>query len=304
MMVNIGPVIRRDDLPHSVSPGRTATVQVTVDPPLDGGAIAFEVVADSPDSGSATIVGNPQLSEGGFIEIRGDQQTAPGDANELRIRALLDGEQIAESPPFSVCAHPTAVSYEYLGEVDDDLHRFGIRLTVIVDSDSGNNLDLDEVEEKEIVSEDHGHSDSLIGLPPDSPEQDKKFHRALHVPPDRHTAGRITTRSRDHHRLHGVDGSWSNDQLDVFLCKRCGSNPDGSLILHSGYRLTRTIFTEDGQLKVRFLKVQYPTALGDLHAEPGPTPAIQRVVDAPTLEGPIPPIDTGPGEDVLEEWLL
>jgi hypothetical protein len=128
-------------------------------------------------------------------------------------------------------------------------------------------------------------------VPAELPEQDRDFHSARHVPPDRHTTGRITTHAKDHHRLRGAEGSWSNDQLDVFRCKRCGSNTEGVLIPQSGYRLTRTIFTEAGQLKVQFRKDQFATVVSGLSAEPGLTPRIERVVVAPALTAPLPPID-------------
>lgn len=69
--MNIGPVVRAAHLPNSVAPNRTATVQVTIDPPLDGQHVTFEVIAESNDSGTATVVGNPQFSASGEIEVRG-----------------------------------------------------------------------------------------------------------------------------------------------------------------------------------------------------------------------------------------
>lgn len=289
--MEIGRVVRAAGLPDSISPGRTATVEVTIEPPLVGQYVTFEIVSLSENSGSATIADVPQLSATGTIEIRGGDQSSPGDGNELKIVANLDGEPIAESPPFKVCAHPVAVAYEYIGEFGDDPNRYGILLNVTIVSDSQNNADLDLVLEKEIVSADFGHSDLLHDCAPELPEQDQTFHPAIAaVFTDKHTVGRVTTRAKDHHRLHGQQGSWCNDQLDVFVCQRCGIAEPGILIPKSGYRLTRTIFTQDGQLKVAFLKEPFATAIEGIQAEPGPSPSIEQVVDALPLLEPLPPL--------------
>src|SRR5207248_3188695 len=120
--------------------------------------------------------------------------------------------------------------------------RYGILLGVTIVSDSGNNAHLDEVLEKEIVSPDFGRSPLLQGIAAEVPDQDQDFHPALAaVFTDKHTVGRISTRAKDQYRLHGGQGSWSNDQLDVFVCRRCGIGNPGVVIPRSGYRLTRTI---------------------------------------------------------------
>ena len=291
--MEIGPVVRGTGLPNSISPGGTATVEITIEPPLAGQYVTFEIVPLTENSGSATIVDDPQLSATGTIEIRGGDQSSPGDGNGLKIVAKLDGEPIAESPTFKVCAHPVAVAYDYQGEFEGDPNRYGILLKVTILSDSQNDADLDLVlEKKEIVSADFGHSPLLQGVAAELPEQDEEFHPAIAaVFTDKHTVGRITTRAKDHHRLHGQHGSWCNDQLDVFVCQRCGIGEPGILIPKSGYRLTRTIFTQEGQLKAGFRKEPFATAVEGIQAEPGPSPIIDHTLNALPLLSTLPPFD-------------
>jgi len=160
--MNIGPVIREGHLPNSIRPDGKVTVQVTVNPPLDGQHVTFAVVAESDNSGTATVVGNPKLSSDGVIEIHGGLQTTPGHAGELRIRASLDGVTVGEAPPFSVCAHPEAVGYGLLGPATIHL-AVGMRVSVTVLSDSGDTSHLNEVVEKEMVSVAGDHTVSLAG---------------------------------------------------------------------------------------------------------------------------------------------
>ncbi|WP_143392804.1 hypothetical protein [Fimbriiglobus ruber] len=287
--MEIGPVERRQTFPHSVSPGGTAIVQVTIGPPLDGQHATFEIVGESANNGSATIVGNPTLSASGTIEILGGQQTAPGHGGGLVIRGLVNGNAVASSLPFSVCAHPDAIEYAYVGDINDDPHRVGIRLTVTAVSDSGNNAHLSEVREREIVSENFGHSPALQGAPAAKPDQDKEYHYATAIPDDRHTAGRTQAHALNHHRLHGQPGSWFNDQVDVFTCPRCGLTVP-KVIRGSGYRLRRTIQVVGGQLQVAFFKEPHPALVEGHQAQPGPAPQINQAVDVPPLNGPIPPL--------------
>ena len=285
--MNIGPVVRGAHLPNSVPPDGTATVQVTIDPPLDGQHVTFAVAADSNESGTATVVGNPQLSSSGEIEVCGGQQTTPEHAGGLRIRAFLNGEPVGESPPFSVCAHPEAVEYGIVGPAAIPL-AVGMCVSVTVLSDSGDTAQLNEVMEKELVSAACDHTASLGGVPKGRFNQNVNFKPAHTVPPDNHTVPVAQALILDRDRLHGASGSWSNDQLDIFRCRRCGMTHPAP-IRRSGYRIIRTVFTEGGQLRVTVRKEPRNVTVDDIPAAAGPSAVMEMTLPVPPYPYALPP---------------
>jgi hypothetical protein len=83
--------------------------------------------------------------------------------------------------------------------------------------------------------------------------------------------------------------------LDVFTCRRCGIEKPGVLIRCSGHQLTRTIFTYNGQLIVKFRKEPRLVKVGNLTADPGLGEIIERDVAVPPLAAPLPPVEKREG---------
>ncbi len=284
--MKIEPVVRGAELPSSVSPGKRAAVQVTINPALTGEPVTFEVVSASSESGTATIVGDPQLYASGVIEVQAGEQTVPGHAEGLRIRAIQNGQPIAESSPFSVCAHPEALEYGFLGPAQVPL-AIGMRVSVSVVSDSGDTAHLNEVVEKELVSDACDHSANLGGVPKGRPNQNVEFKPADTVPPDSHTIPVAQALLLDRDRLHGASGSWANDQLDLFQCRRCGMKHPAP-IHRSGYRITRTVYTEKGQLRATVRKEPRDVAIDNITAAAGPSEVIELTLQVPPYPHALP----------------
>lgn len=162
--VNIGDVVRAEGLPNSVSPGKTATVFISINPSftIPGHNISLDVINCNVSNGIAAISGNAILTNSGKITIIGVGQTSPGSAGQIKIRARLDGvTQCAISNGFSICAH---------------LNNFEVKeftpqgSTLIVDyswkSDSGNLKDLDAGRVVEIVTYDSSANPYFPQSPP------------------------------------------------------------------------------------------------------------------------------------------
>lgn len=139
-------------LPPSIPPGRSYSVDVWVGPPLSGDQrIDLEVTGVNGLNGGA-IVRPSQISRSQSVSVLGFAQTEPRHAGNLRIQASLGGKTLAVSNGFSICAHPSGVSFVKKGELDDGSH-VGMEVTVLLESDSGSTSHLDQARWTELAEE-------------------------------------------------------------------------------------------------------------------------------------------------------
>jgi len=182
-------------LPSSIPFNRDTIVQVQIQPSLVGtpDMVVFSISGNSASNGDVVVVAGGQLQASGMVTIRGTAQTQPGSSGNLQLVARLKGQQLAASPGFSVCAHPCGVAngphhvpYQINpGSIADGV--VGMEVKIVIISDSGNIADLDEVAEREIVSDTHSRSPSMNGFPKGAIKVQKKLQPVLHVDLDWHT---------------------------------------------------------------------------------------------------------------------
>lgn len=288
MNVVFGGISRGVVLPPSIRFRRETTVAVTIhrDPGDGPGDVHFEVVNGSAAHGEASITQGQTLAQSGQVTVRGDRQTTPGGSGQLRIRATFQGNQVGQSVGFSVCAHPCGMENGPQHQPIDAAHPesgpgLGMKVWMRVESDSGQTADLDAVEEREQVSGNINYSGALTKAPP--PPKPSGYQPAANVEPDRHRLRIDVTNALDQAQLHGQQGGWSNDQLDVLICPRCGiTEQHPAPIRNSGYRVTRTILT-DGQnrLKLRVTKQAMQCTVGVFTSAAGPSPPLQVELEVP-----------------------
>ena len=129
-----------------VPPTKTRNVLVTVTPSLPGGAtpLFLDVIRTAGTSGSATV--SPTFTYSTTtVTVTGGTQTSLGNANNLRLRAMLcPGSCVCDYEDFSVCAHPMdfrSTTYVELDPVAGDY--YGLAGYYKWDGDSGSQSDLD-----------------------------------------------------------------------------------------------------------------------------------------------------------------
>ena len=279
---------RGEGLAPSLPYRQTTPIAVTIErEPSDAqDAVLFEVVGSSALNGTAAIVEPDQLLETGVIEVSGDAQTEPGSSGHLFIRAVLDGDPIATSDGFSVCAHPTSVEngpqFETitLEHAESDGSMIGLKVWIRLPSDSGVDGDLSSVQEMEVVADAHDFTGAATKAPKSS---NSKWQLAHQVQPDRHRMRADVMNVADQTQLHGANGGWSNDQLDVFYCPRCGmAQAAPAPIANSGYRVTRVISTTaDNKLQLVLSKHPQACIINDFQAEAGPSQPIEITATVP-----------------------
>ncbi|MBI4586147.1 MAG: hypothetical protein HY717_19220, partial [Planctomycetes bacterium] len=162
----IGDVFRGDGLPFSLPPDKTHDVQVEISPSLSGKKIEFKVEGSNPINGRAEVTANANRTTSGPITIRGILSTSPGNEGRLKIVALIDGNASAESDRFSVCAHPSKVSFRFLNTVSKVIEskvHWGAVYGLEVESDSGilGDLNKTKVAENIIMVFTSGYIESL-----------------------------------------------------------------------------------------------------------------------------------------------
>jgi hypothetical protein len=202
--------------------------------------VAFEVEGVSQQNGAAVIVGDNTLMASGSLRVRGDQQTMPGHSAHLRVRWLVNGVAVpgGHSVPFSVCAHPAAVvnGPDCVAHYSDG--RVGMYISIGIVADSGATADLDRVADQERVTGGRDQSPLLANYIAQPEIGNIEPAHTAHFDRHRHDVAHI--RTLDDTILRGQPGQWSNDQLDIFRCERCGMQHFVA-IRNSGYRITRRI---------------------------------------------------------------
>lgn len=142
--------------------GMTDRIPPRVDTPVAVGitgltrGITLSIEGSGGNNGSATIDGGATASlvTGATVQLRGVDQTVPGNAGNLRLAAHQGTTLMARSDPFSVSSIPQnwSVSFNRLRTGADR----GIVVNDSWESDSGVVADLDETEISEEVQNDPG----------------------------------------------------------------------------------------------------------------------------------------------------
>jgi peptidoglycan hydrolase-like protein with peptidoglycan-binding domain len=218
-------------VPPSIPSRKTYQVDVTIQPPLTAGqAVDIEIINGSAANGTATV-SPTKLGTCGKVVVTGERQTTPGNAGQLRIQAKLNGQVLATSEGFSVCAHPSAVPITSSKRLVDPSH-IGIAVRVQVESDSGKVEDLDEAVMNELVEEVQRDSPpfSATGTTVGSP-----FYQKIGA-----GAG---TDEHGYRPFPGKEGKHVNEQVHVFKCARCGAKHIP--IASSGFEIVGHVFTQD-----------------------------------------------------------
>ncbi len=252
--------------------------------------VQVDVVGSSAENGEAVVEGVAELLETNAVVIGGSTQTSEGHSAQLRVRARC-GDLAWFSEPFSVCAHPCAIHngpdfapHTYRcdrtsadGKISREDVQVGLHVQLRVESDSGHTMDLDCVDDQEMVSEPRDHSPSMNGHPKSKPYQAAP-EKASDATFDRHDFG-FDRAVRFAQALNGQDGSWANDQVDIFRCKRCDPETWHD-VPNSGYRITRRITRSPrGLARLVVEKEAKDCSIGDHASAAGPSPKISTFLD-------------------------
>ncbi len=133
-----------------VAPTKTTTVNVNVSGLAAGGSIAMDVQGSGGANGTATITTGNSLTGSGTVTVRGGNQTDPGNAGNLRIRARSAGAVVGRSRGFTVAAWPANFTTSRI----DDINAGGGIGVVAANawvSDGGTLAQLNETERTERV---------------------------------------------------------------------------------------------------------------------------------------------------------
>lgn len=248
-------------VPPSIPPHKTYQVDVSIQPPLAAGqAVDIEIINGSTANGTARV-SPTQLTKSGPVIVTGDAQTMPGHAGQLRIQAKLNGQVLATSDGFSICAHPSAVRITSSGRLVAPAH-IGISVRVQIESDSGVVADLDQAVMNELVEEVERDSPpfSATGAVVASP-----FYQKI-------GAG-TGTDDHGYKPFPGNAGRRTIEQVHVFKCARCGAKHIP--IAASGFEIVARVFTDDRGKTWKLEVTREGTATGVIaEAEQGEKKAI------------------------------
>lgn len=101
-----------------IAPTQTATVPVTLTNLPSGGTAAIDVEGSGGANGTARITAGASLSGSGNVTVRGDTQTTPGNAGNLKIRATVGGTVAGRSAGFTVAAWPADFTTSRVNDID------------------------------------------------------------------------------------------------------------------------------------------------------------------------------------------
>ncbi len=216
------------------------------------------------------------------IKIKGITQTTVGNSGKVLLVAKLDSATGKECGKlengFSVCAHPTGVKTPTSVPSDDGV-KFGTKVTVTFESDSGQQAHLTEVWDSEIVSayKDQtgvfaGYAPAILAagfmkIPETGPITD--YYRDPKAVVLSHCDTNVPAGTNE-----GL-GTATTDQLDIFYCSRCGmQRADAVVIRESGHPIVSHVnWKRDPNLVTKF-GVEKQTAgvtVGAYSAEEGLT---------------------------------
>jgi len=138
-----------DRIPPRVDTPATVGITGWHLPMLD---VTISVEGAGGGNGSVTINGanSVDLAASATVQLRGVDQTAPGNAGGLRLVARQGPTLLASSSGFSVSSIPQNFSVSFHSQISTPTMR-GLRVNNHWESDSGNVADLDEAERSEQV---------------------------------------------------------------------------------------------------------------------------------------------------------
>jgi len=289
VQVQISIPNRGPGLPISIPFNRDTVVPVQIHQSLVGAsdAMDFTVSGNSAQNGEAEASAGAHVPAAGTVTIRGTSQTRPGSSGNLHLIASLNGQRRGRSGGFSVCAHPCAVqngphhvAYQINpGSVATGV--VGMEVRIVIISDSGNIAHLDEVVEREFVSDTHSRSPSMNGFPRWKVQVQKTFQPVADVDLDWHTVNVCGLRAMLQAHLQGNQGNWSQDQFDEFRCARCGMD-SAAVIENSGYRITRLVeFDAANVLWLTVRKFGHPCVIAGRASQAGPTGLLEDIMRVP-----------------------
>lgn len=229
-------------MPDSVPPRKTYQVVVTVTPSLEscpGQHIDLSIINGSADNGTATV-SPAQITKTTTVTVTGVDQTKPGHAGQLKIRAKLDGSTVkADSAGFSVCAHPVNYRDTFAGDIDEpDI--VGVVVQDGWDSDSGTFGDLNEAKDSEVVEYDAPTNPPYAGV---GAAKNSLYQAANELTQDTHSIARP---------LAGPAAEWERRQVCIFKCHRCGAVDKDHP--NSGFKIVHEVFKVGAQWKHKVKK--------------------------------------------------
>lgn len=263
LIVVISEVVRPGSECYGVAPHNDENgALVTVSGLQQGDSVVLDVINQSAANGEAFVSTNATLTtnSGWFphgIGVTGDdEQTDVSVGEKLRIRARKNGTggDLAQSPPFAVCAHPTNWEQTNSQVLSDAVLRFDYDW----ESDCGHLNHLDEVLVDEHVS--YPSTDDPYEPPP-AFEWTHVNPTVFPTSPLSGTAGEATD-THAHGTLDpdGPTGDYTATQHYRFRCLRCcriGSNRDvlgWGDIMAGPISITREVFYESPYWKYRITK--------------------------------------------------
>lgn len=106
--------VRADRIP----PTKSVDVPVTLANIPAGASATVDVEGSGAGNGTAVITAGASLAATGKVTVKGDIQTAPGNAGKLRLRAKVGGTVVGRSSGFTVAAWPTDYTDPLNGDID------------------------------------------------------------------------------------------------------------------------------------------------------------------------------------------
>jgi len=233
-----------DGMPDSVPPTKTYEVEVTVASwtgECAGKQFDLSVANTSADNGTATISPAQVSANGTYkVTVTGAAQTKPGNGGQLKIQAKMDGAVKAESPGFTVCAHPVNYSDTFAADLNTPT-KVGVVVQDGWDSDSGTFTDLDKAEDSEVVEYDAPTSPPYSG---GGGAHNSGYQAANSLTQDTHSIGRPAA---------GPAAPWERRQVCIFKCHRCGVAD--KVHPKSGFKIIHDVFLDGTHWKHHVKKI-------------------------------------------------
>jgi hypothetical protein len=253
--ITIGRVIRgnpyvprnantADGMPDSVPPSKAYELEVTVanwTAECAGKQFDLSIANTSADNGTATISPAQVSGDGTYkVTVTGAAQTKPGSGGQLKIQAKMDGAVKAESPGFTVCAHPVNYRDTFAADLDTTT-KVGVVVQDGWDSDSGTFSDLDQAEDSEVVEYDAPTHPPYSGA---GGAHNSGYQAANSLTQDTHSIGRPAA---------GPAAPWERRQVCIFKCHRCGVTD--KIHPKSGFKIIHDVFLVGTQWKHHTRKI-------------------------------------------------
>jgi len=208
---------------------------VTIDALGQGDSVVLSLTGTGGGHGTATIVGATTLTQTGTIDVRGDTQSDKFKGCNITIRATVNGQHVADSAPFSICAHITKWSASLDREVVT-VSAVGIlaKMQYEADTDPSNLNTLSEAFYMEHC---------------ELPRRDNPPFKAATTFMKEYSKARTTGLAFDRHmytkrNIAAGNGKMKTTQVWMMKCRRCGALDDDTE--KSGFNIEREIYTDAG----------------------------------------------------------